>query len=171
MRVANLIVSILSAIAMAAGAVVPIGIGLLLSFEDFIAGMFYGVDGTFPDQVGGFPFLLITSVVVINSLIVFILSIVAAILSKRPYMNACTALYVTNCVFTIFSVAFAVYSSVWLNTREFIPDNMNALYAWPIVGALFAIAMIVLSVLCIVKNKEEDNFREMMEDYRGRNGY
>ena len=171
MRVANFIVSIFSSIVMIGGDVVPIMLGLVLSVGDAIVTIFYGVDGTFVDPIGAFPILLISIAIVINSLVVLILSIVALIISRRPYTKTCTVLYIVNCVFTLFSVGAATYVSLWLNTVEDIPDNLIALYIWPVVGVAFLIAMIVLSVLSIVKNKEEENFREMIQDIRGKNGY
>ena len=170
-KIANLILGIVTALIIIVGDVFPLMGGIVLTFAEvlgyFIAGLdpLSGPARTF----GGFPTLILTILLAVFAILIFIFSIVAFFLAKKLHFKTTAAFYITNCVLSVLAVAIEVYCALWLNSEIYESVYHVIYYAWPVIGGLLAIAMIVLTVLGLKTIKEDINFQDMLEDMRQKN--
>ena len=152
MKFANFLVGMVSVGIMIVGAIIPFLAGAVFSLFDFLSWFFKDLDAASgpPVYYGGFIVLVVILLLVLDALILLPINIVSYISAKKDSFASGTALYIIACVFTGLGVLFELFSAIWLNVGTGGLDTYMLLYyIWPIIGAVFLIAMIVLSALSL----------------------
>lgn len=161
MKIANFIVSIFSALfaAIISAPLYFFGLGAsLVTF--FIAAIDSSSSILFAGSAGT---LIIAILETALSIAVLAVSIVTFVKSRhstaRKYATGCGVV----CGLTLFQVLGAVF--ICAMYFPILPDEYKIVVLWPVIGGLFLLAMILLTVFATKKIKEDDDFQAIMDGY------
>ena len=167
-KTANLIVGILSAVVMLVGDAFSLIFAITVAFGE---ALLFVIDSMDPlsatnTNYGAVPALVFTVLLGVTAVLVFIFSIVAFFTAGRLHFKTTLVFYIINCVLSAFGIFVEVYCAFWLNRVLFDLEYRKLFFVWPIICGLFAIALIVLSVISLRKIWEDRNFQDMLENMR-----
>lgn len=169
MKVANLVVTILYALFMAGCDALPFFFGLGLSLFTMI---FASIE---PAAFAGAAAITIVCLLVIVLCIpILVLAILAIVRSKNHSAHSYAVMYgiiITLGITQVAAVAIMIFGfgntvNNTLNLNFNLYEEFWYIILWPGIGAIFLIAMIVLTVLSTKKIKEDRDFQALMEGYR-----
>lgn len=175
LRVANLLISILTPPVMFAGLIFPLYYGLPMTFVDILIILFDGVDGTHADQwvTGAGWILLFVFIMAAAAGLLFIFGIIAFFTTKRPLFRLSTAFLIIDDALVFIATALQYVCAVWLNSQYNNPttrvEQSGLYYIAPAVQTVILIAMIVLTVFSIRSMRKEKDFQDMLRTMKERN--
>lgn len=142
MKVASFVISLISSLWMFAAG----GMIFVIAFiASFLGAMFY--DAPTADHEGiheFFKMFFISLPVVIIAVAAFVLCIVGFVKRKKP--KTYNILYGITCGITVIANSLAIPLTIWIYNMPGLND-VDFIFTWPVLGFIFAVAMIVLTVV------------------------